>query len=319
MLDSEHASIKEDSPIPSETAKELGGPALFLTLPDPDEEFNDSGIVLPDPDEFLEDTDNHSSIRTVTTPVSSYEEKEHDAHFDATLFTQFAVRGLTADNLNDDPDTAVSYAKWLANLTSEDRVAIAQEKYRNDTYDIVAQNLMAQIPEYFVGKIPDYQARLFPDKNFILGVNQSGTDDVTSAIDYVVSIGGIDMRNSPLGQRFRIIDRESAIENPDLTENILVAGYYGTPGTGKFVIAIPYEGSVNNFDETTSLTSMPDLTGVNHLNEEDFTISPKYISGFIDEHGNFYPNKNFGLSTDFELVSSENENSSLSSSKSEVI
>jgi len=213
------------------------------------------------------------------------------------------------------------FQTWLAGLPAERRRELDETKadYQSQTEADVAEDaaarevLLASAPELLQGRLPaELASRL--EGSYALGINQSdaaGTPDEAAA--YIAEQGGLPLLGYNPDQRFMFIDADSAAEDPNYAEQALLRGYYGTPEIGRLVVAFPVvqsEAGETPADVAAQpVAKLPDdfyvETSGPKPGQSDHAVNTKYLAGFIDGDGRFYPNRNFAQSGQLDLAAGE--------------
>lgn len=169
----------------------------------------------------------------------------------------------------------------------------------------VHERISAEAPSLYEATLPDELEKRLGGASYALGFNQSDATTAEEATKYLESVGGVDLRSSPINMRFRIYSK-AAVSGIDDT---IDSGYYGTPDLGRFVVTFPaseiphpqdenFSGWIAlNFDRAMPQDAIVDVPG-----KEDIAIGSKYVAGFIDKEGAFWANNNFCISGEPDLV-----------------
>lgn len=173
-----------------------------------------------------------------------------------------------------------------------------EERYNKELAKQAEVRKMLELtaPELLCGLLPAELAKRL-SVPYALGVNQSGCFSVEEGTEYLQECGGVDFSAYGLNQRFLMANSRY----PDFAERYMTAGYYGALAGGKFIMVAPFVEHSDEFDAMSPEVSANTALVSGGL-PEDFQISKdayvrqvnaKYIAGFIDENGKFWPNANF--------------------------
>lgn len=200
--------------------------------------------------------------------------------------------------------TPEELSEWHRSLPQDQRDFYDEElafKYERDFRmaerdgDLL-EGLRATAPELLEGRLPADQEKLL-GSGYVLGTNQNGVFNLTEAVAYVTEASGIDVTNYNLNNRFQFFDPTVRL----MTILSALGGYFGEAGGGRFVVAVPDNGSFAG----ESVTSRPDMLENHDALPEDFmvrytrdgqdarAVSPRYIAGFIGVDGRYYSNAEF--------------------------
>lgn len=268
----------------------------------------------------FEDSGDHAPIQVEYERIRKDQAELHERFGDdLDLYYHYYILGIDPS----EPDTG-DYSEFYEMATSKPAVkAMLDEKRAAERGDQdVAVGIEKSAPELLRGALPPDQEQLLANREYILGVNQSGAATVKEALEYVNESQGIDLGMYNLQQRFKFLDRETTQHSPNDTAATLAHGYYGNSDIFRYVIAVPMDEYYKTEKHSTA-----DTDAVNALDDEklppDFltfdasrvagmehgdSVSPKYIAGFIDGDGNYHANKNFTKSEQFELATSNTPN-----------
>lgn len=267
---------------------------------DAPENGNDVPSIMPDYDRFVQEKDEL---------LDRFGE-------DLELYYQYYILGVGPD----EPDSGDYMVFHEMVMGMPDVRAMLDERRAAEIGDgEVITGIEQSAPELLRGTLPSDQEQLLANKEYILGVNQSGAATVAEALEYVDASRGIDLGMYSLYQRFKLLDKNTAQHSPDDVAATLAHGYYGNSDILRYVIAMPMDeyykaGKRRTADSDASHALDDDKVPQDFLTfdasrvsgmEHGYSVSPKYIAGFIDGEGNYHANKNFTKSDQFELATSD--------------
>ena len=214
------------------------------------------------------------------------------------LFAEFNTANIIPDDLPDLEERAL-YKSWLSSLDENTRLILDERKQAQARHEVIKGVIVESAPHLFDGKLSSEQEERLGTDKYVLGINQSGTSSLGEAIDFLKEENGISLGIYGLDQKFLLIDINSISELHESGERAIIGGYYGSTGIGKFIVAIPMENRTKYVAQDANSTYQ-DIEGFIQQTAQDGgrSVSPRYISGYIDDTGKYNENKNFGLSAE---------------------
>lgn len=251
--------------------------------------------------DYLKGLRRKSLDKNIPTPTQEASTREISELSTAELESAF-VYGIQEDkNI-----TQEQLDKWYDSLPDDEQKRLAEGKQemsqhaeRINTAEVtVEHNLERTSPELLKGRLPQGLANRIGSE-YVIGLRQLGNYEAEEAQEQLDADGGVDVSNLGLIQSFNVIKPS---DDTYTTKGIVIKGYYGANAGGKFVIAVPMAEGVT--DPTQAYDSIPDMhRELESSDNPDFSaVNPKYVAGFIDGEGIFYPNENFMQSSEPKLT-----------------